>query len=306
MLHGNGRPDGHHILRCAWIACAVTGAAYACGVCVNCGPSMNGLGWVYVTAWGVAPDHVGQIVRFAPPGMPAWTRWLPRCTWIKRVVGRDEQGCWVYEGDSAERSEDCRDGLSPVPADNVAGVVVGAISPGRMARTLTVRGRLSNHVEFHYPPRRRVACGRGYLVYDGSGLREITVHAQTPVDLWSERAEELARADDARCYELLRLAGRHASELGEPLVSPPVEDAGSRWSVKVHLPRASEVLVLTKVCGAARLTVRSTGVRETRRLGSGGRISIFPIGSGDVEVIARPLGAEGASAAITIDALVSR
>jgi hypothetical protein len=128
---------------------------YVLGFCLNDGPSMNYLGWAYLTKWNAQPTHPGQIIRFVSADKPAWMKWLPRATMVKRFTGFTYEGLLMFEGDNSEWSADCRDEefMKPVPPDHVAGVVVAAISPQRVWRSLTPEGRLRNRVEWITPPK---------------------------------------------------------------------------------------------------------------------------------------------------------
>ncbi|MFO8082604.1 MAG: hypothetical protein R6V07_20170 [Armatimonadota bacterium] len=286
--------------RCILIALGITGAAYAGGICVNSGPSMNGLGWIYVTSWGAVPDAPGQIVRFAPPQRPAWTRYLPRCTLIKRVVGTDEQGRLIYEGDSTEYSADCRDGLAAVPPENVAGVIVAAISPRRLLRLLTRRGRLENHVEFSYAPKRRMRFGDGYVVAGPDGLRELTVSGERPLDPEDARLEAFLQAGDYRRYNTFR---RFLSN-GPVLATPPSEQTILQASCALATSGASRMTLLAWVDRNARVTLSSGATVCERSLSEGGHLVGFPV-AGDRSVISvYTRGDADYPASISVDAVI--
>ena len=125
---------------------------HALGLSVNHGPSMNYLGWVYATKWFSLPEKDGQIFRFASVDLPAWCKYLPWCTQVKRRVGETPDGRIIFKGDNSEWSKDRRDGLKPVPRDHIAGVVYAAISPRRAAGWFTANGRWRNRVELRYSP----------------------------------------------------------------------------------------------------------------------------------------------------------
>ena len=154
---------------------------HALGLSVNHGPSMNYLGWVYATNWFSSPEKDGQIFRFAPADLPAWCKYLPWCTQVKRRVSETPDGRVVFEGDNSEWSKDCRDGLKPVPEDHIAGVVYAAISPRRIVNTFTNHGRLYNWAEFHYPPKKHIVVDRivatvfdgKFCIYDGYTITDL-------------------------------------------------------------------------------------------------------------------------------------
>ncbi len=120
---------------------------YTAGFCLNDGPSMNYLGWVYWTKWGELPE-VGQVFRFVPADKPAWMKYLPHCTWVKRCVGITPEGLYVFEGDNTEWSMDSQ----PVPADHIAGTIWAAYSPERVARSWSFWGSFINHVTLNLQP----------------------------------------------------------------------------------------------------------------------------------------------------------
>jgi hypothetical protein len=120
------------------------------GACVNNGPSMNYLGWVYWTDWGKTPE-VGAVFRFVPADKPAWTKYFPQSTWVKRCVDITPEGLYVFEGDNTEWSTDNRDKLEPVPADHIAGTICAASHPSRTLRWFTPEGRFRNRTEMELP-----------------------------------------------------------------------------------------------------------------------------------------------------------
>ena len=152
--------DWKLIKRIAVIIITVMVVIYAAGVCLNDGPSMNYLGWVYITRWGEMPTQVGQIIRLVPADKPVWTKWLPRQSWVKRISGFTPEGLVKFEGDNPEWSKDNRDGLKPVSKDHIAGTVSAAISLPRLIRQFTARGKLENWAEFHYPPKKYIVTDK--------------------------------------------------------------------------------------------------------------------------------------------------
>lgn len=123
-------------------------ALYFAGFCVNYGPSMNYLGWGYWVDWGRTPQ-AGEVFRFVPADKPAWHRYLPLATWVKRCTAITSEG-YVFEGDNTEWSLDQRefgrDVMAPVPASHISGTVWAAFHPRRVARWFTSLGRLENWV----------------------------------------------------------------------------------------------------------------------------------------------------------------
>ncbi|TSC94312.1 MAG: hypothetical protein Athens101428_355 [Candidatus Berkelbacteria bacterium Athens1014_28] len=67
--------DWKWLRKVAIIIACVMAVMYIAGFCVNNGPSMNYVGWIYLTNWGSQPTEVGQIIRFVPADKPAW---IPR------------------------------------------------------------------------------------------------------------------------------------------------------------------------------------------------------------------------------------
>ncbi|MFW6122519.1 MAG: hypothetical protein ACOC80_16690 [Petrotogales bacterium] len=101
---------------------------YVAGFTINSGPSMNHLGWIYLTDWESLPQ-VGQVFRFTPVENPSWYKYLPRKTQIKRCVGITNDGRYIYEGDNQDWSEDNRDDFKPVPKEHVSGVITSVLHP---------------------------------------------------------------------------------------------------------------------------------------------------------------------------------
>ncbi len=165
--------DWKWLRKVAIIIACVMAVMYIAGFCVNNGPSMNYVGWIYLTNWGSQPTEVGQIIRFVPADKPAWMWWMPGQQWVKRVSGFTADGLVMYEGDNSEWSRDNRDGLKPIPRDHIAGIITVAISPRRFVRLFTAAGRLQNQLEFSFPPDDHVWLGDGKYAFRQSGITRL-------------------------------------------------------------------------------------------------------------------------------------
>lgn len=160
-----------------WALVAIIAAMpilHAVGACVNDGPSMNYLGWVYWTDWGRTPE-VGEVFRFVPADQPAWTKYFPRSTWVKRCVDITPEGLYVFEGDNTEWSTDNRDKLEPVSADRIAGTIWGATHPSRVLRWFEPKGRLKNWVQMRYGPNRCWERNTGFVLLHGNRILHLSV-----------------------------------------------------------------------------------------------------------------------------------